>query len=217
MDKTKIQQALHKAIESSKKRKFKQTFDFIIKLRDLDLKKQDQQIDFFALLHYTKGKKVKVCALVGPEMADAAKQAVDKVVLQDQFPEYSKDKKLAKKLASEYDYFIAQANIMPQIATHFGKVFGIRGKMPNPKAGCVVPPNANLKALYERLQKTVRVRTKNALALQLPVGTEGQPEEEVIDNILTIYSQVVNHLPNHENNISKLFLKMTMGKIVEIK
>ena len=103
-------------------------------------------MDTFITLPHTKGKKAKVCALIGPELEQQAKQVCDSVVLSDSFDRF-KDKKDIKKLADSFDFFIAQANIMPKIATAFGRVFGPRGKMPNPKAGCVVPPNANLKPL----------------------------------------------------------------------
>jgi large subunit ribosomal protein L1 len=216
MEKSKVLQAIKKAKEA-KQRQFKQTFDLIVKLKDLDLKKQEHNVDFFALLHYPIGKKIKVCALVGGEMADAAKQAVDTVVIQDEFAKYGQNKKMAKKLAEDHDFFIAQANIMPAIATNFGKILGVRGKMPNPKAGCVVPPNTNLKPLYEKLQKTVRAKTRSALMIQVPIGHEDQPEEEIVDNIMTLQTQIVNHLINHDNNVSKVLLKLTMGSPVEIK
>jgi large subunit ribosomal protein L1 len=187
----------------------------VIKLKDLDLKKPDQHVDFFAQLNHGTGKKVRVAALIGPEMKADTEAVVDLAIITDDFDKY--DKKKAKKLAESYDYFIAQANIMPKVAQVFGKILGTRGKMPNPKAGCVVPPKSNLKPLYDKLQKTVRVKAKELLAIQCRIGTEKQPEQEVADNIITIYKQLVHHLPNHENNISKVLLKLTMGKVVEIK
>src|SRR3989344_9600542 len=155
MEKEQIQSALSKAKDISEKRNFKQSFDLIINLRGLDLKKQEHQIDAFITLPHSRGKKVKICALVGPELEGHAKQVCDSVIVSDNF-ERHKDKKDIRKIANSFDFFIAQANMMPKVATVFGRIFGPRGKMPNPKSGCIVPPNANLKPLYEKLQKTVR-------------------------------------------------------------
>src|SRR3989338_3533308 len=131
MDKKTVLEALKKLKEGSKKRNFVQSVDIIVNLKEIDLKIPEQQVDFFAVMHHPTGKKKKICALIGPELADEARKVCDKTILTDEFDSYSKDKKLAKKLASEHDFFIAQANIMPKIASAFGKVFGPKGKMPN--------------------------------------------------------------------------------------
>ncbi|MAF34956.1 50S ribosomal protein L1, partial [Candidatus Woesearchaeota archaeon] len=144
------------AKESSPKRKFTQSGELIIALKDLDIKKQDNQIDVFVQLPHATGKKIKICALVGPELQAQAKECCDTVILTEEFSKY-KDKKVLKKLAEDHHHFIAQANIMADVAKTFGKVFGPKGKMPNPKAGCVVPPNANLKQVTDRLRKLTRI------------------------------------------------------------
>lgn len=215
MDKSQVTQTLKKAKENSQKRNFTQSIDLIINLRDIDLKKPEQSVNFFHTLHYSRGKKIKVCALVGPELLSQAKQVCDSAISVDDFPKYQ-DKKQAKKVATDYDFFIAQATIMPKIATTFGKVFGPKGKMPNPKAGCVVPPNANLKPLYEKLQKTVKLQTKNDPIIQTIVGKEDMKDEEVIDNIITTYDALIHHLPNGKNNIKNVLIKLTMGKAFQI-
>lgn len=215
MDKTQVTQTLKKVKESSQKRNFTQSYDLIINLKDIDLKKPEQSVNFFVTLHYSKGKKAKICALVGPELLPHAKEVCDLVISVDDFSKYQ-DKKQARKLATSYDFFIAQATIMPTIAQVFGRVFGPKGKMPNPKAGCVVPPNANLKPLYEKLQKTVRLQTKNDPIIQTMVGNQKMDDEEVIDNIIAVYDALIHNLPNGENNIRNVFLKLTMGRAFEI-
>jgi len=179
------------------------------------LKKPEQQVDFFAQTHHTTGKKIRVAAFVGPEMRDDAAKAVDTIITVDDFPKF-KNPKLVKKLANEHDFFVAQANIMAQVAQNFGKILGTRGKMPNPKAGCVVPPKAPLGPVYQRLQKTVRVKARLLPVVQCVVGKEDMDEKEVVDNIMTVLNQLVHNLPNHENNIRKVMIKTTMGKVVEI-
>ncbi len=209
MEKKTVLELLKKAGEQ--KRKFPQSFDLIFNLKDLDLKKPDQQVDFFATLPFSPKKKVRICALVGPEMAQDAKAVVDTVIVQDDFQRYGKDKKAARKLAKQHDFFVAQANFMAQVASAFGRVFGPRGKMPNPKAGCVVPPKAPLKPLYEKLQKTVKVSAKKDPIVQCVIGYEGMTDEQIADNIMALYDQLIHHLPQERNNIKSAFIKTTMG------
>jgi len=215
MDDKTIKEAVSK-LQESKKRNFKQGIDLIINLKHLDLKNPDHQIELFLQLPKYKGKKTKVCALVGREMADASKAAVDTVVLQPEFDNYAQDKKAAKKLASSHDFFVAQATIMPKVATAFGRVLGPKGKMPNPKAGCVVPPNANMAQVYEKLSQTVKVSGKKAPLLQCIVGNEESKVEDIIDNVKHVYNNVVHHLPQSENNVKSVYLKYTMGKPVKV-
>ena len=215
MEKTQILEALNKAKEISPVRNFKQSIDIIINLRGINMKKTEHNIDVFVSLPYGKGKKTRVCALIGPELEDNAKMVCDKYILVDDFPKYKKSD--IRKVAEDFNFFIAQANIMPKIASSFGRVLGPRGKMPNPKAGCIVPPNANLTQIYERLQKTVRVNSKSSPLLQCSVGTEDTSLEHIADNVLTVYSSVLNILPNEKNNIKDVYLKFTMGKPVKIQ
>lgn len=217
IDEKTIKETIKQLKESSKKRNFTQTYDLIVNLKNLDLKKPEHQLDLYVQLHYSKGRKSKICALVGPELQPQAEKVCDKTIPQHEFQKISADKKAVKKLASEFHFFIAQANIMPQVATAFGKVFGPKKKMPNPKAGCVVPPSANLKPLYDKLQKTVRLYAKERPLIQIPVGSEAMDEKEIVDNVLTVYDQLIHHLPLEKNNINSVFLKLTMSKPVLMK
>jgi large subunit ribosomal protein L1 len=215
MDEKTLKQTISK-LKESKKRNFKQTIDLIINLKNLDLKKPEHQVEFFLELPAFKGKKSKVCALIGPELADLAKKTMDNSVVISDFENYQKNKKLSKKLASDYDFFVAQANIMPKIATAFGRVFGPKGKMPNPKAGCIVPPNANLENVYNKLQKTVKVSGKKTALVQNIVGNQESSDEDVSENVKYIYNNLVHHLPQGVNNIKSIYLKYTMGKPIKV-
>ena len=215
MDKEQIQAAISKAKDTSEKRNFRQSFDLIINLKGLDLKKQEHQIDTFVTLPHARGKKVKVCALVGAELESQAKGIFDSVISSDNFDKY-KDKKEVRKVANSFDFFVAQANMMPKVATTFGRVLGPRGKMPNPKSGAVVPPNANLKPLYEKFQRTVKASAKSAPLIQCPIGTEDMSIEDIAENALTVYNSLIQALPNEKHNIRDIYVKLTMGKPVKV-
>ncbi len=216
MDKNLVTETLKKIRESSAKRNFKQSIDLIINLKGLDLKKTESQIEFFLALHNNRDRKTTVCAFVGPELLDQAKQVCDKAIAADEFIKYT-DKKVLRKLARSYDYFIAQATIMPKVASVFGRFLGTIGKMPNPKAGCVVPPNANLKQLCDKLQSTIKISIKKEPIFQCRVGYEDSNDELIIDNVLTIYTNMIKHLPREQYNIKSTYLKTTMGNALKIE
>jgi len=212
MDKAQIQKALAD-IKAQPPRKFTQSYDLVINLKNLELK--SNPVDLFVTLPFPKGKSVKIAAFVDRELVEQATKFCDLAIRESEFIKYN-EKKTAKKLGEQYNFFIAQASLMPKIAANFGKVLGIRGKMPNPKLGCVIPPNANVEALVKKLKHTVRLQAKKGLNLQCIVGKEDQPEEQIIDNILTAYNAVVKHLPNELQNIKNVTLKLSMGKPVKV-
>ena len=216
MDKASVKKVLDE-LKKGKERKFKQTVDLIVVFKNLNFKKPEEQVDFYQQLHFGIGKEIKICGFIGRELAEQAKDSFTTAVIEEDFPQYAKDDKLLKILANEHDFFVAQANIMPKVATTFGKVLGPKGKMPNPKAGCVVPPNANLKALAEKLKKTLKVSAKVMPMVQLAIGKEDGDEKEVIDNILTTYDGILHHVPSGLNNIRKVLLKLTMGKPIKLE
>jgi len=213
MEKTAFEQALHMLREKSPKRNFAQSVDLVISLKDIDPKKATP-IDFYTELPFGTGRQVKVCALVGAEMITAAKQHCDLAIVNDDFKQY--DKKKQKQLANEFDYFVAQANLMQEIAKVFGRVLGQKGKMPNPKAGCVVPPNANLQNLVTKLRKTVRVRMRNELAVKSKLGNESMKDGEIAENAHVIFNQLVHLLPNEQHNVRHVMLKFTMSPTVKV-
>lgn len=215
MNKEDILKAIKKARESSKKRKFNQTFDLVINLNKLNLKKPEENVNAFIVLPQGRGKKLKICALVDKDLATQSKGVCDKTILKDEFEKYT-DKKTLRKLASEFDYFIAQANLMVDVAKFFGRVFGPKGKMPNPKAGCIVPPSVDMKMVYNKLQKTVRMQTKNEQAVKCSVGTEDMKDEQIEENALMVYNTVLSGLPKDLENIKSVIIKLTMGSPVEV-
>ena len=216
IDKKIIVEALNK-LKEQKKRNFSQSFDLIVNLKDMDLKKTENQVDFFAQIPHGNGKKVTVCALVDQELADESRKVCNETIVIEDFQKYGKNKKLAKKLARKYDYFIAQGNLMAQVATNFGRALGPKGKMPNPKAGCIVTPKSNLRQLHETLQRTVRVSARTVPIIQCLIGNETMEHEKVAENAASLYEQITHHLPNEELNIKSAMVKLTMSSPIKIK
>ena len=210
MDKNLIAATLKKVKDNSTKRNFKQSLDLIMNLKGLDLKKPEHQANMFVTLPYSTGKKISVCALVDSDLASKAREACNETITLDQFERF-KSKAEAKKLANKHDFFIAQSSIMPKVATVFGRYFGPKGKMPNPKIGSVLIPASNIKQLCDNLKRTVLLVTKNEPTVKCRIGNEDTKDEEAIDNILSVYNSVAQKLPNDKQNIKSVMLKLTMG------
>jgi large subunit ribosomal protein L1 len=214
MNKQQILETIKDLRSNSKERKFKQTFDVIINFKDLDLKKNN--VDFFANLSHDRGKKIKICAIVDHELEAQAKENCDLVILKKDLDKYKKDLKLVKKVSKEYDFFIAQANLMGLIATVFGRVLGPLGKMPNPKVGGVLPPTGQLKPVVSKFKKLVRLMTKKEPIVKLSVGKEEMKDDDVAENIYHIYEQLVHNLPKGQANIKNVLIKFTMSKPLKV-
>ena len=217
MQKQEIKRILEKVRKEAPKKKFTQSIDYIVSFKDLDLKKTENQVEFFVVLNHGTGKESRICSLVGPELIENAKVSSDTAILVDDFDKVAKDKKLIKGLADKHAFFIAQAAIMPKVASAFGRVLGPKGKMPNPKAGCVVPQNINLRPVVEKLKKTVKVSIKKGPFFMARVGAESSNDEEIVDNVFTLYNAILHHLPKEKHNIKSQYLKTTMGKPVHFE
>ncbi len=215
MDKKKLLEAIKKVRENSKKRNFVQSVDMIIALKGVDLKKPEDRVSVVVALPHGKGKKPKVCALVDKSLIVQAKEVFDKAIVKDEFKDIKP--KEAKKIVEDYDYFVAQATIMSDIASTFGKYLGPKGKMPDPKLGLIITPKTDLKALKERLGKVLRLRIKKNPVLSGMIGVETMSDEELADNALAVYNAVEKALPRGKQQIGKVYLKTTMGKPVVVE
>jgi len=216
MENTKILEALKKARES-KKRNFSQSIDFSILLKEFDLKNPENKVDEFLALPVQNGKKVRICGLVDKDLVTQSHEVFDATVSKPEFPEWMNRKKEIRKLARDCDYFVAQATIMTDIASVFGKILGPKGKMPSPKAGCIVPPKIDLKIIRHKLDNTVHIQTKKQPVVSVMVGKESLSDEEIVKNINAVYALVVSKLPRGEQQIKKTYVKTSMGEPVYFK
>jgi large subunit ribosomal protein L1 len=208
----KIVRAVGEARKASKKRNFTQSFDLAINLRDVDMSKPENRLAEEVVLPKGRGKPVKVAVIAGDELAPAAKEHADLVITREELEELAKDKKKAKKLANDIDFFIAQAELMPLIGRFLGPVLGPRGKMPKP-----VPPNAPIAAIVERLRRTVRLRTKDKPVIHVAVGSEEMSDEEIAQNVEAVLSHLERKLDKGMGNIKSVYIKTTMGPSVRVE
>ena len=194
-------------LRKEKERKFDQTVDLIVNLQKFNVKKDSVNI-VLSLPHKIKEKKV--CAFL-----EARNKNVDSVT-GDEFKKYN-NKKLLKNLVKKYDFFIAQASLMPRVATTFGKVLGPAGKMPSPQLGLLMnPDDKSIEELKTKVNSGIKIKTKES-SIKIPVGKQSMKDEDIIENIKIIYNSLIKELPKNNENIRNVKLKFTMTKPIKIE
>jgi large subunit ribosomal protein L1 len=196
--------AIKQLRNNSKKRNFSQTFDLIINLKDFDIKREKKLNEIFALPH-GKGKKSKVVVF-----ADTIKDLNATILNSKKIEEIAKNRREAKKLIRNTDFFLSEPPLMPIVGKHLGQILAPRGKMPT-----VI--TRDVKSMISELEKSIRIRTKDAPVIQCPVGTEDMPDEKIAENIEALIEFIITKLPRGRNNIGKILLKLTMSKPVRVE
>ena len=201
-------EALKELREKNKKRNFDQTLDLIINLKEFDLSRESLKL--YIDLPYLATKK-RICGFL-----ENPSRVIDFTITKNDLDRISSAD--MKKLVKSYDFFIANAKLMPQIATKFGKILGITGKMPDPKAGSILmqESEAAISALVEKLSKTVKIHAKEK-SLKIAIGKENMPNSELVENASAVFKNIVAALPKKELNVKSVLLKFTMSPAIKLK
>jgi len=212
VSKDSIAKALAEARSKTEKRKFNQSIELAVKLREIDLKKPESRINESLELPTPADKEVKVAVIAGGDLATRARAGgADIVIGREDLDKLGREKKEARKLAQKYDFFIAEAPLMPQVGKTLGQMLGPRGKMPTP-----VPPTAPIDEVIKRHRRNIRLRMKDQQVIQCKVGTEDMADDALIQNIQTVLSRLEARLEKGPKNISSIAIKATMGPLVKI-
>jgi len=210
--KDEVVRALGELRQNLVKRKFTQSIDLVVKLREVDLKKPENRINEAIPLPNPPEKPLKICVIASGDLGTRAKTAgADMLVSRSDMENLGKDKKAARKLAQDYDFFIAEAPLMPLVGRALGSFLGPRGKMPTP-----VPPTAPIEQIVSGHRKMVRVRMREQPVLQCRVGTESMSDDKLVENIQAVFSRIEQKLERGVKNIGEILVKTTMSKPVKI-
>lgn len=199
------------ALQKAPERKFPETVELSINLKDLDLSIPKNRLEDDVPLPGGRGKPVKVALFGTPEMCQKVRGVADKIVPSTELEDFMKDSKGAKRVVDDIDFFLAEAPLMPTIGKRLGVVLGPRGKMPRP-----VPPGSDPTNLIKALQRSVRVRSKGNRTFHAAVGSREMPAEQIAQNVDALLTRVVGKLERGRTNIESVYVKTTMGPAVRL-
>jgi large subunit ribosomal protein L1 len=214
LTKAQIQQEVAKArADDYKKRNFQQSFELILTLKDIDVKKLDLNVNEVVFLPNKLAQVAKICVFAGGDTALRAQNAgADRVIESGELDRLASEKRSAKKLAREYQFFMADTNLMPKIGKILGQFLGPKGRMPTP-----IPPAAPIEAMLTRYRTAVRVKARGSLSVAGKIGDESLDDSKVAENAVAVINQVEKKLPNGEKNIHSLLVKKSMGKLEKVR
>jgi large subunit ribosomal protein L1 len=204
--------AVTDAIESAPKRKFTESVDLIVNLKNVDLSQPKNRITESIILPNGRGKATKIGVFARGDLAIKSQSGgADLIISPEDLDKMSGDKKLIRTTTKDIDFFVAEAPMMPSIGKSFGPILGPKGKMPDP-----IPSSADPTAIIRRLKNTVKVRTKDKPTFHTLVGNLNMNAEDIAANIEALLNTVESKLANGSQNIASVYVKTTMGPAVRL-
>jgi large subunit ribosomal protein L1 len=202
-----ILQAVNAAMENAPERKFQESVEIAINLRNIDMAQPKNRIDETMLLPNGTGVTEKIAVLGKGDITTQAKEAgVDLIIGAEEIERLGGEPREARKIAEEYRFFLAETAVMPLVGRWLGPRLGPRGKMPTP-----IPPGTDIRPMVERLRNSVKFRTKDKKTFHVKVGNTGMDPEQIAENIDAVLKRVEGSLENGAMNIRSVYVKTSMG------
>lgn len=212
MEQEQILTAVKQALEKSPQRKFSESIDLAINLKNLDMNQPQNRIDEEIILPNGVGKPIKIAVFAKGETAQRAKGAgADYVFDPDEINVLGEDKARAKTLAEEVNFFIAEAAYMPLIGKTLGQVLGPRGKMPIP-----LTPDKDIVQIITKSRNSIKVRSKDKMTFHISIGRKEMDAVKIAENIETIVNRIEHRYERGLYNVRSVYVKTTMGPSVRV-
>ena len=213
VERKKILEAVRTAIESAPERKFSESVDLTVNLKNIDMAQPKNRIDETILLPNGTGRTVGIAVLGKGEITTQAKEAgVDLIIGPEEIERLGGEPREARKMANQYRFFLAETAVMPLVGRWLGVRLGPRGKMPMP-----IPQGTDIRPIVERLRGSVKIRTKDKKVFHANVGTTTMTPEQLSENIDAVLKRVESVLEQGALNVRSIYVKTTMGPAVKVE
>lgn len=207
VERARILEAVKAAIEKAPERKFSESVDLTINLKNIDMAQPKNRIDETILLPHGTGRKVGIAVLGKGDITTQAREAgVDLIIGPEEIERLGGEPREARQVASSYRFFLAETSVMPQVGRFLGPRLGPRGRMPTP-----IPGGTDIRPIVERLRNSVKVRTKDKKTFHVKVGSTQMPPEQIAENIDAVLRKIEGALEQGAMNIRSVYVKTTMG------
>merc|ERR1712156_256558 len=179
--------ALNEAISAllthsqEKKRKFTETVELQVALKNYDPQRDKRFAGTVKLKHIPR-PKMRVCVLGDQQHIDEAESNTIPCKDVESLKKLNKNKKLVKKLAKEYDAFLASDTIIKTIPRILG-------------------PGLNKVGKFDEVRATIKFQMKKVLCLNVAVGHVAMSQEELYSNLSLAINFLVSLLKKNWQNV----------------
>ena len=193
-----------------KKRNFVETIEAQVTLKNYD-PVRDKRFSGSFRLPTVPRPGLKCCVLGSAAHCEQADRiGVDHMSVED-LKKLNKNKKMVKKLAKRYDFFIASDNLIKQIPRLLGPGLTKAGKFPT-----LLGNNEDMQGKIDELKATIKFQMKKVMCLNVSVGNVEMDAREVFTNTQLAANFLASLLKKQWQNIGQIYIKTTMGPSIQI-
>jgi len=203
-----LREAVEALLEGSrtKKRNFLETVELQIGLKGYDPTKDKRFSGVLELPNFVK-RAAKVCVLADQIHVDEATELGVPHMSVEDIKALKKNKKKVKKLAQQYDYFMASEPLIRRIPRLLGPGLNKAGKFPS-----VLKHGDDMLDKIRQMRCTVKFQMKKVVCLNTAIGDVSLSEDDLVINIQLAVNFLVSMLKKHWQNVKCLYIKSSMGK-----
>ena len=199
--------------EKSKSRKFTQTVELQVALKDYDPQK-DKRFTGSVRLPNVPRPNMKICIIADQKHQDEAAAAqipgLD-VTSMDNLKKFNKDKKQIKKWAKGYSLLLVTDALVKKVPVVLGPVLSRIGMFPQP-----VSHAEPIEKKVNDARASIKWQLKKVTNLNVAIGNETMTDEQLRQNITMGLNFLASLLKKQWHNLKSVNIKTTMGKAVKV-
>lgn len=203
--------SINKMKEGTKARKFPETVELQIVLKNFNAAKEKKIAADIDLPNLVKRKLKVVCIVNDVDKDQCLKDKLEHVDL-DFFKKFNNDNKQIKKWARSYDILLVSSAINKNLTKLVGKALTSVQRLP-----VLIPEGSNIKNRIDTLHQTARFKVKGVTWANVAVAQNDLTPEQIRANIVKALNFFASLLPKTWQNIKKAGIKTTMGKYVRLE
>lgn len=193
-----------------KKRNFTETIEIQITLKNYD-PQRDKRFSGTFRLPTVPRPNLKCCMLGNAAHCEQAERIDVEHMSVEDLKKLNKNKKLVKKLAKKYDFFLASDNMIRQIPRLLGPGLTKAGKFPT-----LLSSSEDMQEKIDEVKSTIKFQMKKVMCLSVAVGNVTLSKQENIVNVQLAANFLASLLKKQWQNIGQMYIKSTMGPPYQI-